>query len=271
MKTDFSFQRYIRTLHRDLIYEFKKNILQTALAWSGILAALSALISLKYYSISASEVIRLQLSGPLTNFHETAFSLFLLVMIANINNRYTDRGNLAAWLMLPASQVEKFTVTLTKCFVIYPIVYAGIWFVSELLRMLIIFVLEWGAPGSLIFIVPDFFSDSPWETLTTILEALVLLTYFLLGSYVFRKHAAYKTLLSGMLQIALFSFIGGFMIALQNERTEIMPRLITFTNEIRQNLTLTYTLNILISSFFIVLNLILSYLRFKESEIIHRH
>lgn len=133
------------------------------------------------------------------------FSVLVIFPSSTCSNLGTKQKRIAA-IMLPATQTEKFLARLLVTAVVYPALYMIAVVVADALRLLLFSFL----PHSLPAVFPAFFASmgenvGEWCTLLTEGEAaaffaipgvmLMVHALFLLGSSLFRRHAAVWTFL----------------------------------------------------------------------------
>lgn len=269
MATDFSFNRFSSLVRRDLTGDLSRQTLQKVISAGGIIALVGIFMSLQYTGYPA-ERLRSALTLDLTRIHSVASVVMVIVMTASVNEKRSAKGDIISWLMLPATQLEKFASLLVRCFVTFPLMYVAIWFVSEVLRMLVMGIF-FSSPFMFVFPrVGGFFSDNSDGG---ILAFLLFQTFFLLGAFVFGKGAFRKTVFAGILLAIFYSLV--FLLAVEIFFDYDFVKMAGCGGAFSEKLEgapfewfcVNYGFNIVM----IIVNLVLSYYRFKESEIIHRY
>lgn len=272
MITNFSPKRLGHILYWNISPNFKKKLLPILIAYAGIIALQTILFSYNYYS---QDYISSNIGLTMNNIFELSGTIFLFFMIIKINSEYVNKGNLTNWLMLPASEAEKFSAILIQCFIFYPICYLGIWIFSELLRLGVMSIIFWGSSVPFQFFFPV---TRLWTTDNLIYRYLffmAILSFFFLGSFIFRKHPGIKTILTIMAVNALhiIVFLCSIPLLYNSDMAEFYSQFITFAHNATVFFSQYNTSAFIIAGLLltICINLSICYLRFRESEIIHRH
>lgn len=269
MATDFSFNRFSSLVRRDLMGDMSRQTLQKVISAGGIIALVGILMSLQY-SAYPVERLRGALTVDLSRLHSITSAVMVIVMTACINEKRSAKGDNISWLMLPATQLEKFASLLVRCFVTFPIMYVAIWLVSEVLRMLVMGIF-FSAPFMIIFPrLGDFFFDNDGGG---VFAFLLFQTFFLLGAFVFGKNALRKTVFTGILLSIFYSLV--FLLAVEIFFDYDFVKMAgcgnAFSDKLEGAPFVWYCVNYGFNIVMIIVNLVLSYYRFKESEIIHRY
>lgn len=233
------------------------------------MAVLSILILWPYMSYPADRMVQV-MNADLTRLYSITFAIMVNFMTASINDRRSEKGDNISWLMLPATQLEKFASLLVRCFIAFPLLFVVMWFVSEVLRMLVMGIF-FSSPFMFVFPrVGGFFSDNSGGG---IMAFLLFQTFFLLGAFVFGKGAFRKTVFAGILLAIFYSLV--FLLAVEIFFDYDFVKMAGCGGAFSEKLEgapfewfcVNYGFNIVM----IIVNLVLSYYRFKESEIIHRY
>lgn len=269
MATDFSFNRFSSLVRRDLMGDMSRQTLQKIISVGGGMAVLSILILWPYMSYPTDRMVQV-MNADLTRLYAMTFAIMVNFMTASVNDRRSEKGDNISWLMLPATQLEKFASLLVRCFVTFPIMYVAIWLVSEVLRMLVMGIF-FSAPFMIIFPrLGDFFFDNDGGG---VFAFLVFQTFFLLGAFVFGKNALRKTVFTGILLSIFYSLV--FLLAVEIFFDYDFVKMAgcgnAFSDKLEGAPFVWYCVNYGFNIVMIIVNLVLSYYRFKESEIIHRY
>lgn len=272
MIKSLSFVRLWNVIRRELFLGQYLNPVK--LLGSGVLVGvISILLSVGYYSDgNISEINTISIRHGINIFYNMAMFFGMCGMIGNINNRYSNKGEMTGWLTLPATNLEKYLSKLITAFIFIPVyLYIMLW-ISEIIRVLYynIFYSEYITE----FIYPLTSFMEFWADYRTRFPfMLIIISYFFFSSFVFRKNTLFKILLSGFV-LAVLSVItvsGTFVLRLKSligdwARGEL------YDNVYIESISSTSTIVLLqIFAWLCILFLLVwPYFRMKETELIQR-
>ena len=167
-----------------------------------------------YYILGAILVVLFSKEHNLSDYHGIEFAgraiafgiasgVLVLSYPKGVYGLVTDKEKGSAWLMLPASRLEKFTAMMLNCLVIVPIIFIALYLASD--AILTAFDPQMGDP---LAITGQKFSQGVFSTsygniqissfafLTLVLISLIeYLSIFLTGATYFKKHKVLFTIL----------------------------------------------------------------------------
>ena len=179
-----------------------------------------------YYILGAIFIILFSKEHNLSDYHGIEFAgraiafgiasgVLVLSYPKGVYGLVTDKEKGSAWLMLPASRLEKFTAMMLNCLVIAPIIFLALYLASD--AILTAFDPQMGDP---LAITGHKFSQGVFSTsyeniqissfafLTLVLISLIeYLSIFLTGAVYFKKHKVLFTILILMGLQTFFSWI----------------------------------------------------------------
>ena len=143
--------------------------------------------------------------------------IFLVLFPSRTYGFVTEKAKGSAWLMLPASRLEKFLSMVLICLVIAPIVYFCVYLLSDALVCL----LDRQCGSSILAAWNDFFTyrltdehvwlggNGLWALVSSCLQ---ITSVFLLGALIFKKMKVTKTVLAlFVVSMVLFAIFATFM------------------------------------------------------------
>ena len=143
--------------------------------------------------------------------------LFLVLFPSRTYGFVTEKAKGSAWLMLPASRLEKFLSMVLICLVVAPIVYFCVYLLSDALVCL----LDRQCGSSILAAWNDFFTtrltdehvwlggNGLWALVSSCLQ---ITSVFLLGALIFKKMKVTKTVLAlFVVSMVLFAIFATFM------------------------------------------------------------
>ncbi|MDR0989109.1 MAG: hypothetical protein LBM06_06585 [Prevotellaceae bacterium] len=269
-ETLFSMPRFAHVLRKELTEGWKVNLLRIVLMY-GVFAVIFLLYAYDRYnhlSGSAQEI------DPVWAFELDVFVTLLFVMGALSGSLLMERmkrktGRLAQ-LMLPATMFEKYLSRWLLYTVGFLLVFLLTFVLADLTRVVVFTLFPpeqvvkiQPVPLSSIYLVghPIGIIEHTKEIKTFIAAYFFLQSFYMLGSAVWSKHAFIKTTAVGMLILLLYGGTVGFLGWLLMENRSVTP-FISYHTFIK-----------LVTTFFGVMalvNWVLAYVRFKESELINR-
>ena len=206
---NFNNNRFLQTLKWNIITE-KKTLFTHTLAF--VVAFL--LIQLFYICV----MNMLQEPGPKSVMVAMTFSTtivgFLTAYYASgiLGNARTKEQRTTV-LMLPASNAEKYWARLAYVLVVIPLFVAVALLVATLLRMGIQLLL---GHDYIVFGFDMMFNESGFDFLETVLAHVYMMSLFVLGGALFRKHPFIWTWVSLMSLILILALVAGLLIKLLN-------------------------------------------------------
>lgn len=206
---NFDNNRFLQTLKWNIITE-KKTLFAHSLAF----VAAFLLIQLFYICV----MNMLQEPGPKSVIVAMTFSASIVGFLTSyyasgiLGNARTKEQRTTV-LMLPASNAEKYCARLVYVLVIIPLFVAAALIVATLLRMGIQLLL---GHDYIVFGFDMLFDESGFEFLETVLAHVFMMSLFVLGGALFRKHPFIWTWVSLMVLILSLALVVGLLVKLLN-------------------------------------------------------
>ena len=252
MREVFSFRRFGLVLYRELMTGSGKKMLHAILALGCTLGVLGVIIGAKnsYAGINSMYLM--------------CYTVFIVFAVGSVNGVRADRRKMTSWLMLPATDLEKYVSMLVYCFIVLPLSLLPAWLLSEGIRNLGRLAF-WGT-GHMGVAFPLYHVFS-METVF-----LFMLSFFFLGSFVFRRNAVFKTALAGTLLVILLTAVFGLSVWLfhSDDYVEFSYKVNVLFGRFMEHVDFRW-INGGATMLITVVNFVLAYFRFKESEVIHRY
>ena len=206
---NYDYNRFLQTLKWNIITE-KKTLFTHTLAF--VVAFL--LVQMFYIFV----VNMLQEPGPKSVMTGMMFSVSVVGLLAayyasGILGNARTKEQRTTVLMLPASNAEKYWARLAYVLVVIPLLVVVALFVATLLRMGIQLLL---GHDYIVFGFNMLFDENGFEFLETILAHIYMMSLFVLGGALFRKHPFIWTWVSIMSVILIIALVGGLLVKLLN-------------------------------------------------------
>lgn len=272
MIKSLSFVRMWNVIKRELFLGQYLNPVKL-LGLGVLVGVISILLSVGYYSDGdVAEINNISMIQGINIFYNMAMFFGMCGMIGNINNRYSNKGEMIGWLTLPATNIEKYLSKLITAFIFIPVyLYIMLW-MSEIIRVLYYNIFYSEYTTELIYPLTSFIEFGA-DYSTRFPFMLIVVSYFFFASFIFRKNTLFKVLLSGFV-LAVLSVItvsGTFALRLKSligdfSRGELYDNV--YIESISSNSTVV--LLHVFAWLFILFMLIWPYFRMKETELIQR-
>lgn len=190
MKTDFSVRRLGLILRYDLM-AMGRNFATTVLGVGIVLGILNILMTFGLYK-DDGYVDVYAVGNILFGMYAMVLAAFVCITIGNMNNVYANKGLRITWLMLPATNFEKYLSRLIYAFVFVPLLAVCILVVAEVIRLTYFLVMYNDAP--MIF-APIFSFMARNNELEIWMMILNTMSTFFFGAFLFNKHGFFRTIL----------------------------------------------------------------------------
>ena len=254
MREVFSFRRFGLVLYRELMTGSGKKMLHAILALGCTLGVLGVIIGAK------------NSYAGINSMYLTCYTVFIVFAVGSVNGVRADRRKMTSWLMLPATDLEKYVSMLVYCFIVLPLSLLPAWLLSEGIRNLGRLAF-WGT-GHMGVAFPLYHVFS----METVFSFLFMLSFFFLGSFVFRRNAVFKTALAGTLLVILLTAVFGLSVWLfhSDDYVEFSYKVNVLFGRFMEHVDFRW-INGGATMLITMVNFVLAYFRFKESEVIHRY
>lgn len=254
MREAFSFRRFGLVLYRELMTGSGKKMLHAILALGCTLGVLGVIIGAK------------NSYAGINSMYLTCYTVFIVFAVGSVNGVRADRRKMTSWLMLPATDLEKYVSMLVYCFIVLPLSLLPAWLLSEGIRNLGRLAF-WGT-GHMGVVFPLYHVFS----METVFSFLFMLSFFFLGSFVFRRNAVFKTALAGTLLVILLTAVFGLSVWLfhSDDYVEFSYKVNVLFGRFMEHVDFRW-INGGATMLMTAVNFVLAYFRFKESEVIHRY
>lgn len=254
MREVFSFRRFGLVLYRELMTGSGKKMLHAILALGCTLGVLGVIIGAK------------NSYAGINSMYLTCYTVFIVFAVGSVNGVRADRRKMTSWLMLPATDLEKYVSMLVYCFIVLPLSLLPAWLLSEGIRNLGRLAF-WGT-GHMGVVFPLYHVFS----METVFSFLFMLSFFFLGSFVFRRNAVFKTALAGTLLVILLTAVFGLSVWLfhSDDYVEFSYKVNVLFGRFMEHVDFRW-INGGATMLMTAVNFVLAYFRFKESEVIHRY
>jgi len=274
----FNWKRFILVLMKD-VKENGRSRLIRHLAITGTIAALFVWMGIQAYEdfYLYPRMVSYDLFWPTVEpLYFLGFLVFGCITASLLFGNMTTKAEKHQVLTLPASDLEKFLSRWLIYMVIYPLLFIVSLEIADAIRVLILNPFFGKDQLVSLFPLSILWGNRPEEMNTMVGEYqefmilagfyCILASAFALGSAIWHKNAAAKTLLVGLIILLCFAFMGYLLIeCIFNDQRN-------FGEGVNINLSKGPWLYITLfieACITLVLN-ILTYFRFKESEIIER-
>lgn len=238
-----------------------------------LVGVISILLSVGFYSDGdISEINSISIRHGINIFYNMAMFFGMCGMIGNINNRYSNKGEMIGWLTLPATNLEKYLSKLITAFIFIPVyLYIMLW-ISEIIRVLYFNIFYSEYTTEFIFPLTSFI-DFGADYRTRFPFMIIVISYFFFASFIFRKNTLFKVLLSGFV-LAVLSVItvSGMFVARLKSLIGDWARGELYDNVYIESISSNSTIVLLqIFAWLCILFLLVwPYFRMKETELIQR-
>lgn len=190
MNNIFSFERFLKVLR----YDLKMRVPAIGVMFLVFLVMPHALHMIMDFNGTFRESLRIEVIGVMLVW-------FLYFAPFSIYSSFREKHGIGAYLMIPASVLEKFASMVSVCLVIVPVAFC---LCSFLVDSLFTVVLK-NSYGGFISLRSVF---NEYEAGRVLLVFFTLVGASLLGNLLFRKRASSKTVLA----LLLLTFLGGVLI-----------------------------------------------------------
>lgn len=196
MNAVFSINRVWYIMRKDFV-ESRWTLLTRILAIGLVLAVLSFFLTYGHYRSFVDDWTNsVRCNDLLSEFYGFFLFCYLAFCIGNMNNRYAGKPARVAWLMLPATTLEKYVSRLLYAFVVLPLVLFCMVGVSEVVRVVMVCLFFDAASASFVPPMMVLGLQGSVEPMF-VMMLLMSLSFFFYGSFMFRRGGFYKTALLG--------------------------------------------------------------------------
>lgn len=271
--TFFSLPRFMNLCRKEMVESWRSNVLRIVLLY-GVMAV--AMVWNGYFEYRGNYS---HTTDPAWSFLLVAFIwglwIFGCLSASFTMEKMKTKTNRTSTLMTPATPFEKYFSRWFVFTVVFLVVFLITYKLADYTRVIVYSLTypekDFIAPVDLSHLVgkgKDYYTlcRTGWELGALIAGYFFVQSLFILGSAVWPKNSFLKTFASGTVIAMVYFSVGAFMgkMLMQDGRYYSFPGDITVSDETMWGLLIVACI------LFTLLNWVLAYFRFKESEIINR-